>query len=618
MNKIRTLSLVGLTLFLAGCSTGGTSSNASSTAPADSQTTPAADSSSTSSYPNVILQLKASETELEIGKTLDVKAVVSQGKCTFVCSDPSVASMTVADTGNKVTLTGLKAGTVTITATSVVNPNVNASVSITVIKEKPALRTVLENIQALDSYTLDISSNNAVDGQIEDIAKELVIKDTILYTDPYGTALINDENGNPLYGKSVLSDGKVVYIQEQQNVLNTTAAPIVQSNAGLLTKDNFKGAKDKAAQAFEVGEFYSFDAINPDWVSDEKSDDNTYVISGEATDANGKATSIQSAYVEALLWKLADIDSYTNAVESLGEDYYFSLAQQVDTTITVVNSTSILVDIEYGNEIFTITMNDVNNTSLSDSLVDIDSTFATSAKASSPKIAENLEKGIAAIKTNNYVQVNSLFPDHKTELKFNTYYTPNYVFYDCNASFKEEYNTHLSSDTTEWEKAPYGYVKKSDGIYKFEYNETANTISLASEKEANTDGTTSLVEFEKYFSTISTFNSDLKYAFGQTQEKIWSNHSTQYYMTTSRSIFDDFINYYAPEDIADVIENTKAGLGVSLDSTGKVLTVNGTLGYTPFDGSDNNITQHTYGVDYFELNNFGNATTNKVHALLGF
>ncbi len=615
MKKIRTLSLVGLTLFLAGCSTGGNSSNANSTTPAASETTPV-DDSTTSAYPNVILQLKASETELEIGKTLDVKAVVSQGKCTFVCSDSSVASMTVADTGIKATLTGVKEGTVTITATSVVNPNVKASVSITVIKEKPALRTVLENIQALDSYTLDISSNNPTNGESEDTAKAIVLKDTILYTDPYGTALINDENGNALYGKSVLKDGKVVYIQDQQNVLNTTSAPLVQANAGLLTKDNFKGAKDKANQAFEVGEFYSFDAINPSWVTDEKSEDNTYVISGEATDADGKATNIQGAYLEALLWKLADLDSYTAAVDSLGEDYYYSLADQIDTTITVVNSNSISVDVEYGNDIFTITMSDVNNTSLDDSLVDIDSGFASSATAAAPKIAANLEKGIAAIKTNNYVQVNSMFPDHKTELKFNTYYTPNYVFYDCNAAFKEEYNTHLSADTTKWDKDPYGYMKKSDGIYKFVYNETANTVSFNETKEANTDASTSIVEFEKYFSTISTFNSDLKYAFGQTQEKIWSNHTTQYYMTTSRSIFNDFINYYAPEDIADVIENVKAGLGVTLDASGNVLTVNGTLGYTPFDSTDSTISQHTYGVDYFELNSFGSATTNKVHSLL--
>ncbi len=614
MKKIRTLSLVGLTLFLAGCSTGGNSSYANSTTPAASETTPV-DDSTTSAYPNVILQLKASETELEIGKTLDVKAVVSQGKCTFVCSDPSVASMTVAETGIKATLTGVKEGNVTITATSVVNPNVKASVSITVIKEKPALRTVLENIQALDSYTLDISSNNPTNGESEDTAKAIVLKDTILYTDPYGTALINDENGNALYGKSVLKDGKVVYIQEQQNVLNTTSAPLVQANAGLLTKDNFKGAKDKANQAFEVGEFYSFDAINPSWVTDEKSEDNTYVISGEATDADGKATNIQGAYLEALLWKLADLDSYTAAVDSLGEDYYYSLADQIDTTITVVNSNSISVDVEYGNDIFTITMSDVNNTSLDDSLVDIDSGFASSATAAAPKIAENLEKGIAAIKTNNYVQVNSMFPDHKTELKFNTYYTPNYVFYDCNAAFKEEYNTHLSADTTKWDKDPYGYVKKSDGIYKFVYNETANTISFNETKEANTDASTSIVEFEKYFSTISTFNSDLKYAFGQTQEKIWSNHTTQYYMTTSRSIFNDFINYYAPEDIADVIENVKAGLGVTL-ADGKVTNVYGTLGYTPFDSTDSTISQHTYGVDYFELNSFGSATTNKVHSLL--
>ncbi len=607
MKKIKTISLLALSLFLVGCGeTTSAASNSSESAAA-----------SESSYPSVYLKAKSNYREVEINQSIEISAIVNKGgKATFTCSDTSIASLEPQSDGIRATLTGIKEGKVTVTLTSTLNPNVTSSIDITVIKTKPSLRQVIKNIQALDNYTLSIGE--AEGGTIEEYsATELVFEDSIIFTDSYGSPLIEDEDQNGLIGKKVTKDGKVVYIQADGNSFKAENAPIVQCNAGLLTKDNFKGAKDKASQAFQVGEFYSYDAINPDWVTDTKTEDNVYVIDGEAVDDEGVATNITGAYVECLLWRLADKESYEEAVSSLTEGYFWSLAGQVETTITVEASDVISVSIELSTDkTYKIEMIDVDSTSMEYDLSGVGNTM-DDATASTPVIASDIEKAITAIKTNNYVQVNSMFPDHKTEIKYNIYYTPDYVFYDCNKEFSNEYNSHIGgTDTEKWVQEPYGYIKKTDGIHKFTYDEANDTVSVSSTKEEGTDANTSLPEYQKYFSTISVFNSDLKYSFGTVQESIWNNHSTKYYHTDSRAVFNDFINYYAPEDLADVIENVKSGLGVTLSSDGKVSVVNGTLGYTPFDGDDSDITQHTYGVDYFELNSFGSATANKVDSKL--
>lgn len=607
MKKYKIISLLALALFVAGCSNN--TSNTSGVPESSNQ-----ESSESSSYPRVILKVKTSATEVEIGQSIDITAIASTGKATFECSDTSVATLTADANGLKASLKGVKEGSVTITLTSTVNPNTKATVKVNVITTKPSLRQVIKNIQGLKNYTL--SMGVAESGVIEEYsASELVLEDTLIYTDNYGSPIVEDDNGNGYVGKKVTKDGKVVYIKAEGDSYQSKDAPIVQCNAGLLTKDNFKGLKDKTIEAFQVGDFYSYDVINPSWVTDEKAEDNTYVISGESLDDNGNASNITGAYLECQLWKLADIESYEAAVSSLNEAYYWSLASLVETTITVNTSNSITVTSEVGNKMYMIIMSDMNETSMEYDISGLGDSM-DDATASSPTLADSITKAIDAIKTNNYVQVNSMFPDHKTELKFNTYFTPDYVFYDCNKDFKNEYNTHLSADTDEWTKSPYGYIKKSDGIYQFTYDEDKDAVTISTTKEANTDANTSLPTYLKYFSTISTFNSDLKYSFNDTQESIWNNHSTKYYHTDSRAVFDDFINYYAPEDIADVIENVKSGLGVSLSQDNKVQTVYGTLGYTPFDSDTNDISQHTYGVDYFELNSFGQATNNKVNAKL--
>ncbi len=604
MKRIKFISLLSLTLLLAGC--GSTSSDAGTVS------SPANSVDATTSYPNVTLSVKALASEVEIGQSVEVRAIIQGSKCSFTSSDTSIAIVTVQDNGVRANVTGVKAGKVTITVVPEINPTVSASVTINVIASKPSLRDALKNVQELDSYTLEITSNKKSKGVV------YVTENAIVYDDPYGEAVVQDKNKKSVYGEMVTADGKVVYLKKSSQAFEVDNAELVQSNIGLLNKDNFKGTKQAAKQAFEVGEFYSFDAINPAWVTDVKENKNVYTIVGEDLDDENNPTYLNGAFVESLLWKIADPVGYASAVETLQGDFYWSLADKIETTITVESSQTLSVEVTVkdSDTTFKIAMTDINETTLENEDNDIQNEFA-SVTAAAPVVGDKLEAGIAAIKTDNYIRVNSLFPDHQTEIQYTTYFTPNYVFHDCTAEFANEYNTHLGSDTEAWSDAPYGYVKKADGIYKFTYNEENQTVEVATTKEDGTDATTTVPEFDKYFSTLSTFDdaTGLKYAFGNEEEAIWSGRSTKYYTTTSRTIFDEFINYYAPEDVEDVIENTKAGFGVVMTGT-DVTAVHGTVGFTPFSGQDNDITKHTYGVDYFVLSNFNQATNNYVDTLL--
>lgn len=618
MKKFKFVSLLSLTLLLAGC---GETTNSSVQASSTEATSSVAEVSSvessvedSTSYPAVTISARALADEVEIGQSVEVRAIVAGTKCTFTSSDPSIATVVTQDNGVRADVTGVAPGKVTITVVPLINPTVSASVTINVIASKPTLRDALKTVQSLDNYTINVT--NITDKKT--IGNMLVTENAIIYNDLYGDSVMTDKNSNRLHGEMVTSDGKVVYVKKENGAFVTTGAELVQTNVGLLTADNFKGTKGAAKQAFEVGELYSFDAINPNWVTDVKTEKNKYVIDGEALDDEKNPTNINGAFVESLLWKIVDPTGYASAVASLGEDYYWSLAEKIDTTITVEasNAISVTVDVLDTQKTYTMTMEDINQTTLENEDNDIETVFAN-ATAADPVVGDKLAAGIAAVKTDNYVRVNSMFPDHETEIQYTTYYTPNYVFHDCNAEFANEYNTHLGSDTEAWTDIPYGYVKKADGVYKFTYDEATLTVSVADTKEAGTDANTTVPEYDKYFSTLSTFDdaSTLKYAFAAEEEAIWNGRSTKYYTTTSRTIFDEFINYYAPEDIEEIIENTKAGFGVVM-SGDKVTAVNGTVGFTPFSGKDNDITKHRYGVDYFVLNNFGAATTNHVDTLL--
>ncbi len=619
MKKIKALPLISTLLFLVGCSNSSSNTASSPEVSTPEVSTPEISTpvpSSTSapiSYPDFAFSAKAMKSEVEVGMTVEVRAIImiEDNKCTFTSSNPSIATVTVRENGVSADVLGVSEGTVTITAVPNANPTLSASVTIKVIPVKPSLRKALQNIQELNNYTITIGQ--ADKGKISNKTAVLVnTEEGLLYTDYYGGSLVT-EDGTSYLGEKVTADGKVVYIKKKGLNYLTTDAEIVQSNAGLLTKENFRGFKDKTIEAFQVGRFYSLDAINPNWVTDQKDTSNTYVIDGEAIDDQGKPTNMQGAYIETLLWRMMDYSGYNKAFKANNDYFYFSFANQVTTTLTVTGTNTITGTLELTDgDTYMFEMSSINKTTLTDDVGIVDA-FAN-ATAGNPVTGAKLEAGITALKTNDYVRQNSIFPDHKTECQYFTYYTPTYIFHDCDLAFRDKYNRLRIDEIDEWTDVPYGYIKKADGIYKFTYDETNLTVDVQTTKEAGTDANTELAKFANYISELDAFNTDLKYAFETEEETLWNNHNTKYYTTGSREIYNELVRYYAPEDESEIIEATKSGIGVELLGD-KVDKVNLTVAATPFDPL-NIATDHNYGVNYFTFTKFGEGTTNRVNTLL--
>lgn len=607
MKKLKALTMLSLLAILAGCQ--GTS------APDSTPEQKASDVSSEQIYPSVVLIAKTYAKEVEVGQSIDVIGIVSTDKgvdttCEFSVSDTSKATIAkVEGSKSKAKLTGVAPGSVTVTVTSVANPNVSSTITVTVIATRPDLRTIIKNIQELDSYTLEIEKIDAT-GEETSLGDVFVMPDMIVYSNN-GSAVLS-ENNVDYYGEMVTDDGKVVYITEKGSVFQKEEAPIVQCNAGLLSKDNFRGLKDKTIEPFQVGKFYSLDTINPEWVTDVKNDDNTYVIEGEAEDENHVPVNINAAFLECQLWKMMDSEGYQKNTNQ-GE-YYFELADKVMTTIYAESSNQIRATVELGDIMYQMTMTDIGSTESDLEMNDFKTEFE-GVKAAAPLQNEKFKKGIAALADNNFVQNNVLYPDHQTAVTYNTYYTPDYVFMDSDTTFKEEYNRLVTEGDDKWTEAPHGFVKKADGVYAFKYDETNNTITIG-DKEDATDASTKLAVQQNYFSSLPFLSNDLQYSFDTVETGMWHDHSETYFPSDSREVYDELSNYYFISDEDDdpsIIEGTKSGLGIELNANGSVSQINVTAGATPFD---NDFSDHQYGVYRFSLTTFGNATKNKVDTLL--
>ena len=607
MKKLKALTMLSLLAILAGCQ--------GASAPDSTPEQKASDASSEQSYPSVVLIAKTYAKEVEVGQSIDVIGIVSTDKgvdttCEFSVSDTSKATIAkVEGSKSKAKLTGVAPGSVTVTVTSVANPNVSSTITVTVIATRPDLRTIIKNIQELDSYTLEIEKIDAT-GEETSLGDVFVMPDMIVYSNN-GSAVLS-ENNVDYYGEMVTDDGKVVYITEKGSVFQKEEAPIVQCNAGLLFKDNFRGLKDKTIEPFQVGKFYSLDTINPEWVTDVKNDDNTYVIEGEAEDENHVPVNINAAFLECQLWKMMDSEGYQKNINQ-GE-YYFELADKVMTTIYAESSNQIRATVELGDIMYQMTMTDIGSTESDLEMNDFKTEFE-GVKAAAPLQNEKFKKGIAALADNNFVQNNVLYPDHQTAVTYNTYYTPDYVFMDSDTTFKEEYNRLVTEGDDKWTEAPHGFVKKADGVYAFKYDETNNTITIG-DKEDATDASTKLAVQQNYFSSLPFLSNDLQYSFDTVETGMWHDHSETYFPSDSREVYDELSNYYFISDEDDdpsIIEGTKSGLGIELNADGSVSQINVTAGATPFD---NDFSDHQYGVYRFSLTSFGNATKNKVDTLL--
>lgn len=584
---------------------------------------------STPSYPECKLNLKASVKEVEVDGKITVRAVVS-GKevedmtCVFESSDPSVMTVAPNTTSTGCTITGVKAGKATLTVKTNANPNVSKSLEITVIPTIPTLRQVFKNIAALDNYTFSGGYDYGDDEFFEPKTQLRVTEEGILYTDMKGAAVVQDFISNGMtsetidyYGSFVPSGmTNAVYLTNGKNGYNLNNAPLVRGALGLVGKENIGGYGEKAVNSDDMPYIYSFDAFNPNWLSDEKDWSNTYTIEGGERAENGYSADIYSAYVETLLWKLVDFKSYDETLVANSGNFATAMAASVETTIEVLGPTSIKVRLTVGNDQYLGVLEGQGETTLEDVPVYNQVSKITGAEQ---EIADDLVKGIEALNSHNYKMENLLYPDHRTEFSYTTYYTPSYVYYDCNEAFKNGYNAY-ADEGSKWEKDPYGYMKKNDGIYHFVYKD--GKVVVDANKIDGTSASSNIYDaagdHKGYFEAQEVLTTGMRNAFSLAATTIWNNESERYHSTYSAAIADQIIRFYDPQDLPEVYDKGLSGIGVKFAADGTTVdTIHVSAGFSPFITEDNtDDSSHTFGVDRFNISGFGEGTTAPIHNLI--
>ncbi len=607
--KIGLVSLSLLGFNLASCGTTATSSS----------------TSTATSYAGATISLKTASKTIEVGNDATIRATVSttdnNKTCNFTVDDATVVSLPDVSTGlASIKVHALKAGTAIVTATSVANPNVTKTIEFTVIAAKPSLKEALTNIGRLTNYT--ITGGNVTDGAVSDPTTITKITEKAITTVDYdGKAFWTDgvSKTNNRYGEAISTDtaGRAVYLDKSNGSYVTTDATLVKSSKGFLTQSDFLGMGTDTSTPNDVGLFFGLNAVNPNWVTDEKSSDNTYEITGTTEDQN-------SAFVESMLWQLSDLNSYEKALSSMSEALFTSIADLVVTTVTVTGANSISVSITDAKEnIYGFEVGAIGETVQDDDV----NTAVASIKGAAPALAADLQKGVTAVKTNNYIQNCVTYPDHKTEVTYHSYYTPKYVFNYYDDAFVAKYN---NCTTNYWSKASGGYYKGTDGIYSFtinnpKYDTDGNVTTAASiATKTKVDGTTAsydLIKTATYLSSLDCISGDSVYSFSDTAAAIWSGYSTKYHATSSVSVFWEIANYYAPEDYVDTdtakfhMEKAQTGIGVTFKEDGSIDAVDFTVGSYPFindDGTDGT----SWGVNRFSVSDFGKASDNVADSLL--
>lgn len=577
--------------------------------------------------------------EIEVDSTTTIKADFEPDDmdilewnqtCTFeVVSDNKDAVEIVVDKkGTKATVTGKVVGEVRILITSNENRNVSKTAYIEVIEKRPTPDVCIANIQKASNYTIRFGSYNNSTNNFGSNTKYTYVTDNAIISldeleNPWKTV-----DGVQYYGEVIPSgeNQHAVYLTKDNSGFKTSSAPLVRGDTGLLTKDNFKGRKDKAKAVDEIGYFATLDAINSSWLSGfEKADDNVYKIEGDQNTTLKKSENLPYALAESAFWSLADSQSFANEVKSAGEEIYPSLiASDVETEITVIraNELKVILKITGSSDCYAIEVTDVNDTELPKAVRDPVSKIT----GETVSMNKDLKDARDVINSHNYVQENTTYPDHKTAISYNTYYTENYVFHNCDLAFISRYNELQTGGDDFPYETPWGYIKKADGIYKFTYTAAdadkgiIEAVTLG-DKVSGTDANSSLykAEYGNYFSELEFLNSDLYYSFSdETSELFDGDTDKNMHVSKSMDIMEQIIGFYDVDndEVEDYVEMAKSGLAVSYSSN-KVSKIAVSVGMAPFINDDGTITDtKNYGVIRFEMKSFGSATTNPVDSLL--
>lgn len=414
---------------------------------------------------NVSISLNRTSANLEIGSTITLRSSVNPGDSgatdltsSFTVDNPDVVQLGETTTNTtSVEITGLKAGTATITAASTVNPSITATCTITVIEALPTLPNLFETLETAHNYTVVTNySGSALTGDFSEslyLTEDSLIR-TTTGSDGKPSALwyALDENGDPitkvvepsdptqapttLHGQNwglVVRGQDVVYLQYDPDGKIISDAYKVKSGAGFLTPENFDGS-DLSNPINGNTYFKSLAVIDPTLLPAEKASDNTYVIDGSNIETNPNGYLAEIGLVETLAFSLESL-----VAQIIQSNQYADILAAIDTTITVTDQNNMTVKFVYdddGNDITAeATISNVGTTALS-STIGLPETYASdieTIKPYTPALPSNLTAFLDAINSNNYCKIGAYVTNASdgTQVPFTkyTYYTENYVIY---------------------------------------------------------------------------------------------------------------------------------------------------------------------------------------------
>ena len=532
---------------------------------------------------NKTIKFTQKEVEIERSSTKTVRvntsALTTDDKTVVFSSEEDGTIIQLADQGSgdvAIKIKGLRIGKATLKAVSVANKNIIATVTINVVAQKSALRSVWNNVIKSTNYTLSSFNPDISEEEPSSVVK--VTDKAVVAVDKDGKSLITSKMqlsadseeavDVSLYGIAISNNDLAYYIVQKDDGSFFTPKISITSAVGLLRQANFLGTGKNADSFLEVGSFYGLQAVNPNWLTNVKNENNTYEILGSEEDAN-------SAYAEALLWGLVDPKGKDDLLMEKYEGSYTApdAAALIDTTVTVVDNSTVSIQItEVSSQTTHIAyLSDKGTTELPSEVA----TYVAQGAASvaKPAIAKGLTDIIDTFKKNDY--------SVKQLLTYGTYYdfyAPTYYWNGVTTEIAASYKTWAEKQGYTGDKLILpsgGYVALSDGIYEFTLTENfdekgekiAPTVVIGdSPKIVKTN---KIEEAIGYFSLVDAFqdDSDDIYTFRALQAQ---NGGTAYYSTLSS--VSDQLSYicfggFTLKQFVDELKYDWGGYGTFLTAT---------------------------------------------------
>lgn len=532
---------------------------------------------------NKSIKFTQSEVEIERSSTKTVRvntsALTTDDKTVIFSSEEDKTIIQLADQGSgdvAIKIKGLRIGKATLKAVSVANKNIIATVTINVVAQKSALRSVWNNVIKSTNYTLSSFNPDISEEEPSSVVK--VTDKAVVAVDKDGKSLITSKmqlsadseetEDVSLYGIAISNNDLAYYIIQKDDGSFYTPEISITSAVGLLRQANFLGTGKNADSFLDVGSFYGLQAVNPNWLTNVKNEDNTYEIIGSDEDTN-------AAYAESLLWGLVDPKGKEDLIMEKFEGSYTApdAAVLIDTTVTVVDNSTVSIQItEVSSQTTHIAyLSDKGTTELPSEVATYVAQGATSV--AKPTIASGLTDIINTFKKNDYSVLQNL-----TYGKYYDYCAPTYYWNGVTTEIAASYKAWAEKQGYTGDKtilASGGYVALSNGIYEFTLTENVNeagekqapTITIADSPK--TVKTNKIEEAIGYFSLIDAFadDSDDIYTFRALQAQ---NGGTAYYSTLA-SVSDQLSYlYFGGFTLKQLIDEYKwdwGGYGTSLTAT---------------------------------------------------